>query len=65
MIVLKSLTGRVFRLTSNKTLRHYTIKTESAKFRTYKLTREEFNNMDYFTGNDWQNFLKTDDYYKV
>ena len=65
MKTLKTRTGRELKITFNKSLRHYTIKTQSGKYRTYKLSQEEFNSMDYFTSNDCQNFLTTDEYFKV
>lgn len=29
------------------------------------MNKEEFENAQYWTGNDWENFLKTDEYYVV
>ena len=41
-------------------------KTESGKYRTLPFSKKEFEHADSFwTGNDWQNFLKTDEYYKI
>ena len=62
----KTISDRLFRITSNKSKRTFTIVTESAKYRTLPMSKEEFNHADRFwTGNDWQQFLKTNDYYKV
>jgi hypothetical protein len=33
--------------------------------RTFKMTKEEFNENLYNTANDWNQFLKSDDYYKI
>ena len=66
MTTLKTISGRELKITSNQSKRHFTIKTDSAKFRTYPMSKEEFNECDNMTGNDWQQFLSaTDDYYEV
>lgn len=65
METLKTISGRKFKITSNVSLRHYTIKTDSGKYRTFKLSKYEFNSYSYYTGNDWQNFLNTNYYYKL
>ena len=62
---MKTISGRELKITSNKSKRHYTIKTESGKYRTLPMSKEESNSANYWTGQDWQNFLKTDEYYKV
>jgi len=65
-ITKKTITGREIKVSSNKKTRTFTIRTEVAKYRTLSFTREEFDKADRFwTGQDWQNFLKTDEYYKV
>ncbi len=62
----KTISDRQFRITSNKGKRTFTIVTDAAKYRTLPMNKEEFNHADRFwTGNDWQQFLKTDAYYKV
>jgi len=35
------------------------------KYRTHRLTKEEFQSELYNTTNDWRQFLKSDDYYVV
>jgi hypothetical protein len=62
---LTTITGRTIKVYSNKSKRTFTIVTDAAKYRTYKMTKEEFNICLYNTGNDWGEFLKSDDYYKV
>lgn len=62
---LTTTTGRELKISSNKSKRTYTIVTESAKYRTYPMTKYEFGNCGYNTGNDWADFLKSGDYYKV
>ena len=63
---MKTITGREIKVRSNKSRRTFTIKTESGKYRTLPFIRQEFENADRFwTGQDWQNFLKTDSYYKI
>ena len=65
MKTLKTITGEVLKISSNKSKRTFTIKTSVATYRTFQMSKEEFNNCDYNTGNDWMQFLKTDEYYKV
>ena len=65
MKTLTTITGRKLMVSSNKTKRTFTIKTDAATYRTYPMSEEEFNSNLYNTGNDWQNFLNSDSYYKV
>ena len=62
---LTTISGRKLKVTSNQSLRHFTIKTESGKYRTHKLSKQEFEQCELNTANDWQDYLKSDDYYKV
>lgn len=63
---MKTITGREIKVKGNQSARTFTIRTESGKYRTLPFSRDEFNHADRFwTGQDWQNFLKTDEYYKV
>jgi len=64
---MKTITGREINVRGNKALRTFTIRTEEGfKYRTYPMSRDEFNHAsDYWTGNDWANFLRTDVYYEV
>ena len=66
MRILTTTTNEVLRISSNKARRTFTIRTNYAKYRTLPFTKEEFIQADFFwTGNDWKQFLKTDEYYKV
>jgi hypothetical protein len=51
--------------TANNSARTYTLRVDGSKYRTIKMSKEEFENAYYFTENDWRNFLKTNEYYKV
>lgn len=63
---METITGRKINVKSNKSKRTFTIRTDVGKYRTLPFSREEFEHADRFwTGQDWQNFLKTDSYYKV
>ena len=64
---LKTISKRELKVTSNQSLRHFTIKTESAKFRTLPMSQEEFDSNENNTGNDWQQFLNScsGDYYTI
>ena len=65
MKTLKTISGREINVTTNYQKRTFTIRTSSAKFRTTTMSKEEFNSCLYKTGNDWQQFLKGNDYYTV
>ncbi len=53
------------KITSNKSARTYTLKLSYATYRTFKMSKEEFSNAYYWTQEDWKQFLKSDEYYKV
>ena len=53
------------KITSNKKARTYTINMVYAKYRTFKMSKQEFECNQYNTDNDWKQFLKTDEYYTV
>ena len=60
-----TITGRKIKVRSNKSKRTFTIKTNAAKFRTFQMSQEEFQSCEHNTGNDWNQFLKSDDYYQI
>jgi hypothetical protein len=62
---LKTITGRVIKVTPNNSRRTFTLRTDGAKYRTFQMSRGEFESAKYWTGNDWSQFLKTDEYYPV
>ena len=55
--------------TANYSARTFTIRKSclgySVKYRTNKLTKEDFYNCIYNTERDWKQFLKSDDYYII
>lgn len=53
------------KIRSNKSKRTFTITNETAKYRTFRMSKQEFESAYYWTENDWKQFLKTDEYYKV
>lgn len=65
MKTLHTISNRELKVTSNKKERTFRIKTESATFKTLPFSREEFDSARWWTGNDWQQFLRTDEYYKL
>ena len=65
MKTLTTITGSKIKVSANNSARTFTIKTESAKYRTCKQVKSDFQSMLHNTGNDWADFLKSDDYYKV
>jgi hypothetical protein len=65
MKTLKSISGREFKISGNKSKRTFTIVTNGIKYRTLPMSRAEYENADNWTGNDWSQFMRTNDYYKV
>ncbi len=55
-------TTNEIKVKANKSARTFTIRTSYAKYRTIRLSKDEFNNSLYNTTNDWLNFLKSSDY---
>lgn len=62
---LKTITGRLIKVTPNKTNRTFTIRTGVAKYRTMRMSKEEFSEALNWTGNDWNQFLEGDEYYRA
>lgn len=58
-------TQSTIKATPNHKARTFTIRTEAAKYRTIKLSKEEFQSCLHHTQNDWRQWMKSDDYYKV
>jgi hypothetical protein len=65
MKTLKTLLGTEIKVTPNFSKRTFTIRKDGSKYRTYPMTEIEFNECMHMTGNDWQHFLKFNDYYLV
>lgn len=67
---MKSTTTRELKVTANHsaktfTLRFYYEDGSIVKYRTIRLPKEEFDSCLYNTTGDWEQFLKSDDYYRV
>lgn len=62
---LKTITNVEIKATPNKSQRTFTIRKDGLKFRTLQMSKEEFKSAEYWTGNDWANFLKTNEYYAI
>ncbi|CAL67367.1 hypothetical protein [Christiangramia forsetii] len=66
---MKTITGKEINVTPNYSKRTFTIRTEEngmkSKYRTIPMSQEEFDSNEMNTANDWQQFLKTDEYYLV
>lgn len=62
---LTTITGGVIKVTPNNSRRTFTLRTDGAKYRTIQMSRGEFESAKAWTGNDWSQFLKTDEYYVV
>ena len=65
MKTLKTISNRELKVSSNKSARTFTIRTSAAIYRTTKMNKEEFTSALNWSGQDWAEFLKTDDYYKI
>ena len=49
--------------TANKSRRTFTLRDGGNKYRTQKMSKQEFESAYYYwTSNDWKQFLKTDEY---
>lgn len=62
--------NQTLKVTANKSSKTFTIRTFvdkklSSKYRTFKMSKIEFEQNEYMTENDWKQFLKTNDYYLV
>jgi hypothetical protein len=58
-------TGREIKVSANQSQRTFTIRVQGAKYRTIRMSKEEFESNEYNTANDWQQFLNSSsDYYK-
>ena len=62
---LTTITGSLIKVTPNERNRTFTIRTDGAKYRTLRMSMDDFASAKYWTGNDWSQFLKTDEYYRV
>ncbi|MDD4439634.1 MAG: hypothetical protein PHS04_16620 [Tissierellia bacterium] len=57
--------GREFKITSEAATLTYLIIMDDTIYRTTEMSVEEFDDAEYWTGNDWADFLKKGDYYLV
>jgi hypothetical protein len=62
---LETISGRQIFVRPNFSKKVFTIKTDAAIYRTYKLSGHEFDENLFNTGNDWLNYLKTSQDYFV
>lgn len=61
-----TITGRQISVRPNFSARTFTIKTsEGSRYRTTRMNKQEFDSCLYNTGNDWNQFLKSSDYYRL
>lgn len=61
----KTSTGMEIKTRANNSAKTYTIWVNGSKYRTTRMSKEEFESCQNNTGNDWNQFLKSNDYYKV
>jgi len=60
-----TITGQEIRVTPNNSSRTFTLRTNGSKYRTFKMDKDDFRSAKHWTGNDWKEFLKTDEYSRV
>ena len=65
MKTYKTNLGETLKISANHSKRTFTIRTDVAKYRTIRLSKDEFNSFLNNTGQDWRQFLRINDYYKV
>lgn len=65
MITLTTDAGREFKITPETATLTYLIIMNDTIYRTTEMTVEEFEDAEYWTGNDWAYFLRKGDYYLV
>lgn len=59
---LTTITGDVITISSNRSKRTFTIKRRGSTYRTFKMSKLEFLECENMTGNDWNQFLRTNQY---
>ena len=52
-------------VTANHSQRTFTLRKNGSKYRTDRMSQQEFNSALNWTGNDWAQFFKTDAYYTL
>lgn len=57
--------GIEIKVSANHSKRTFTIRKNGLKYRTYPMNKEEFSSSLYMTANDWNYFLKSNDYYRI
>lgn len=64
---MKTISGREINVSSNKSAKTFTIRTgKGLKYRTGKFSKQEFDSARRnWTGNDWQNYLRTSGDYSL
>jgi hypothetical protein len=62
---MKTITGIEITAKSNQKNRTFTIRKEGLKFRTDKMSKEEFSSNENNTANDWQDFLRYSNSYFI
>ena len=65
MKTYKTNLGETLKISANHSKRTFTIRTDVAKYSTIMLSKDEFNSCLNNTGQDWRQFLRSSDYYKV
>ena len=63
---LKTISGQLINVSVNHSNRTFTLCTNGSKYRTNKMSKEDFNSCLSNTGNDWKSFFNySNDYFVV
>ena len=65
MKAFTTTSGNEIKVSANKGNRTFTIRKNGSKYRTIRLTKQEFEECDYMSANDWDSYLKYDSNYYV
>jgi len=65
MTTFTTIQGRTIKVAENRSKRTFTIVTDASRYRTFPMSKDEFESARHNTGQDWQQFLNGSDYYKI
>lgn len=62
---LFTVTETEIKVRPNHSRRTFTLRKNGTTYRTNQMSKDEFQSATYWTGNDWNQFFKTNDYSQV
>lgn len=63
--ILMTYSGTEIKVRGNERQRVFTLKKHGSTYKMYPMNKQEFEDTQYWTGNDWNQFFKTNEYYPV